>query len=143
MTRDPKEMIQECCTILDPLLKQQGFQLASVDSGQGSGGPYARAEYQNADRRLEFHYRFSLGLVTYHFGSETISHESYMRAVLGQVGGNKYPGFSDDPREPFLDLKYDLEHYASAFLTGDKQEFEKSLKLAREFESRPGIAKVP
>ena len=143
MANDPLKKIKEGCTLLDPILNQHGFQLRSVESGKGSGGCFARAEYQNGDRTLELHYRFSLGLVTYHFGKMSLPHQIYMRVNLGTGGGNRYPGFSDTPLDSFLDLKHDLEHSAGAFLTGDRPEFDRCTKLAREFEALSGIARLP
>jgi hypothetical protein len=143
MAHDPLKYLKEGCTLLNPILNPHGFRLRSVESGKGSGGYFARAEYQNEDRKLELHYRFSLGLVAYHFGETSLPHESYMRAILGKAGGNRYPGFPDNPRDSFLDLKYDLEHYADGFLTGNGPEFERCAKLAREFEALSGIARLP
>jgi hypothetical protein len=142
MADDPLEKLKEGCSLLDPILNLHGFRLLPMETGRGSGGHFARADYQNGDRRLELHYRFSLGLVTYHFGRTSLQHESYMKVILGKAGGNKYPGFPDNPRDSFLDLEHDLGHYAGAFLTGDGSEFERCAKLASEFEELPGIAKL-
>ncbi len=87
----------------------------------------------NADRRLEIHYRFSLGLVTYHYGQKSMEHALYMRVLLGENGGNRYPGFSDDPFAAFHGLAYDLDHFASAFLNGDFKEFARCVVAAEEW----------
>jgi len=123
MKKTPAEYLGEGCAILDPLLNHFGFKFEFGGSGAGSGGPFAFGNYVSGDRRLELHYRSSLGLVTYHFADISLDHPSYMKAVLGTDGGNRYPGFSDEPLAPFEGLKSDLENYASAFLLGDKKQF--------------------
>jgi hypothetical protein len=88
------------------------------------------------------HYRNSLGLVTYHFGLLSLDHDSYMRAVLGPNGGNHYPGFSEEPLAPFEGLKFDLEHYATAFLLGEKEEFAGYVNIAKEWGSIRGFSRL-
>jgi hypothetical protein len=143
MEKTPLEVLREGCTILDPLMTAHGFLLENTLSGKGSGGRYAKAEYVNGRRQLEFHYRYSLGLVTYHFEKISIDHESYMRAVLGDKGGNRYPGFSDDPITPFRDLTYDLENFAGASLEDDFEEFGRCAEVAKERKKIPGFVRIP
>jgi hypothetical protein len=111
------------CKILDEVMNPHGFFLVEGLSGQSSGGNFASGEYVRDDRRIEIHFRFSLGLVTYRLGSLLLAHESYMRALLGKNGGNKYPGFSDDPLDGFRHLSYDLSHFCGDFLGGSGEEF--------------------
>jgi len=66
-----------------------------------------------------------------------------MPAILGTNGGNKYPGFSDDPLDGFRFLAYDLEHFASAFLQGSFKEFGKYIIAAEEWERTPRFARLP
>ena len=61
--------------------------------------------------------RFNLGLVRYHAGTESASHDYYMRE-LGVRKQCRYPGFSEDPKEAFLGLAHDLA-FADDFLTGN------------------------
>jgi hypothetical protein len=112
----PTESLRAGCEILDPVLMADGFVRRKIQFGQGSGGSFARTEYQRGDRRLELHFRYSLGLVTYHVAALSLSHEAYMRAVLGRRGANQYPGFSEDPLDGFRHLRHDLERYCVDFL---------------------------
>lgn len=67
-------------------------------------------------RRLELHVRVNLGLVRYHVGTESASHDYYMRGI-GVLERCHYLGFSEDPKEAFLGLAHDLA-FADDFLTG-------------------------
>ena len=117
--------------ILDPVMNRHGFQFVRGVSGTSSGGQFANGEYVKADRKLEIHFRDSLGLITYHIGTDQMRHEVYMRALLGKDGGNRYPGFSDDPIDAFRDLSADLGTYCSDFLEGDGEVFKRCLAEAR------------
>jgi len=88
------------------------------------------------------HFRYSLGLVTYHFGQASISHEALMKAILGSNGGNKYPCFSDDPADCFQGLAYDLENFAQIFLSGDSSEFNRYVAVAKKQSSSTGFARL-
>jgi len=143
MSDTPKEILAAGCRILDPLLHRYGFSYVEGPTGLGSGGHFASGTYVNGDRKLELHYRYSLGLVTYHFGTVSVRHESYMRAALGVNGGNKYPGFSDDPLDGFRCLAHDLENFAGAFLEGNEKKFDQLAKAAQEWERTLGFARIP
>src|ERR1700739_4426502 len=111
MKTAPIEILREGRTLLDPVMNRHGFSFEDGLAGASSGGAYASGSYVNGDRSLEIHFRFSLGLITYHFGRTSLDHESYMHALLGTNGGNKYPGFSEDPLDAFKGLAYDLENF--------------------------------
>jgi hypothetical protein len=143
MKNTPSGILREGRTALDPVLNSPGFSFKEHPEGQGSGGAYASGIYVNGNRTLEIHFRFSLGLVTYHFGEMSVDHESYMRAVLGSARGNRYPGFSDDPISGFENLAYDLENFASAFLRGNLKEFARYAAAAEEWKKTPGFARLP
>lgn len=91
---------------------------------------YASTEFIRGDRRLEIHFRHSLGLVTYHVGSVSLSHEDYMWSVIGKRWASHYPGFSQDPLDGFRDLRQDLEQYGAVFLSGTDSEFLKCANAA-------------
>jgi hypothetical protein len=129
--------------ILDEVLKPHGFTFVEGASGQSSGGNFASGEYVKGDRRLEIHFRSSLGLVTYHMGSLSLTHDDYMRALLGRGGGNKYPGFSADPLDGFRHLNYDLSHFCGDFLHGSEEEFERCVVKAKEQERVKGFKALP
>lgn len=125
--------------ILDEVMNPHGFFLVEGTSGKSSGGNFASGEYVRGNRRLEIHFRHSLGLVTYHMGDLSLTHESYMRVLLGKNGGNKYPGFSDDPLDGFRHLSYDLSHFCGDFLEGSGEGFERCVVKAKEQEKITGF----
>ncbi|HYJ78852.1 MAG TPA: hypothetical protein VEW03_04595 [Longimicrobiaceae bacterium] len=122
---NPTQALQAGCEILDAVLPPHGFTRLPIESGRSSGGDFARTEYLRGNRRLELHFRGSLGLVAYHVGAVALPHERYMRAVLGRRGANQYPGFSADPLDGFRHLRHDLERYCTEFLNGSDEAFER------------------
>ena len=143
MKKRPREMLLEGRHAIDPVLARHGFTFHQGSSGASSGGPSVNGWYVNGNRKLELHYRFSLGLVTYHFEKASLDHTSYMRVLLGDKGGNKYPGFSDHPLAAFESLAYDLEHFAAAFLEGNFDEFARVVAVAEEWNKISGFARLP
>ena len=141
--KEPREILLDGRAILDPVLHQHGFRFEYGGEGSGSGGPFAFGSYLNQDRKLEIHFRHSLGLVTYHFGEASIDHEAFMRVLLGKNGGNRYPGFSDDPLAGFHDLAYDLQTFADCFLNGDSEQFMECFAAAENLKRTPGLARLP
>ena len=73
--------------LLDELLAPHGFRFEFRGADRGSGGEFAWGEYVRGERRLELHFRYSLGLVAYRVGGLWIAHEPYLRAlgVPGEV----------------------------------------------------------
>jgi hypothetical protein len=111
----PKDVLLDGAKILDPVLRPKGFRFQFREEAKGSGGNYAWGEFVREDRRIELHFRQTLGLVRYHLGNQSASHESYMRE-LGVLDQRRYPGFSDDPAAAFHDLAHDLS-WADDFLS--------------------------
>jgi hypothetical protein len=107
-------LLEGADTLAKVLPKDFNFQFHG--GGKSSGGNYAWGEFVRGDRKLEIHVRGNLGLVRYHVGAESASHESYMRE-LGVRERCHYPGFSEDPRDAFQGLAHDLA-FADDFLTG-------------------------
>ena len=62
ITVDPKEALFEGVKIIGPLLASKGFTFHFRDEGSGSGGKFVWGEFARKDRRLELHFRHSLGL---------------------------------------------------------------------------------
>jgi hypothetical protein len=133
------ETFRAGCEILDAVMKPHGFTFVKGASGRSSGGNYASGEYVKGDRRLEIHLRYSLGLVTYQIGCLTLTHDAYMRALLGRGGGNKYPGFSNDPLDGFRHLGHDLTQFCGDFLSGSGEEFKRCVAKAQEQEKIKGF----
>jgi hypothetical protein len=78
-----EEALLQGSELLKPLFAKHGFDYLPLGKGESSGGRFASAEFRKGDRRFKLHVRFSLGMVTYHLGSESISHQEYMCSVLG------------------------------------------------------------
>ena len=130
----PSECLDAGRKILRPVFLTHFFVFVGSSTGSSSGGAFAGGAYVRWRRRFEFHFRHSLGLVTYRIGKVSLSHEDYMWALLGDHGGNRYPDFSNDPLQQFRDLRYDLENYCHDFLGGSGKEF---LDCARRASRRP------
>ncbi len=130
---DPKARLLEGVAILDPVMRPCGFAFTLEKAGIGSGGPFASGKYQKADRSLKLHFRYSLGLVTYHVGVNTLNHQLYMR-LLGADAAKLYPGFSGDPDSEFRGLAHDISSFATDFLSGSGQQF---ALLAQEYCAHP------
>ena len=138
----PKEAIEKGCAILGPVLVPHGFTCVLGASGASSGGSFAQATYARGDRKLELHFRHSLGLVTYHVGQLSLAHEAYMEALLGQRGASHYPGFSDDPLDGFRHLRQDLEAYCGDFIEGPGDQFRACVKKAKGLQSVRGFQRL-
>jgi hypothetical protein len=114
--KDSKEMLIGGSMVIQQSLGPLGFQFHFRAEGKGSGGEFAWGEFIRGDRRLELHFRFSLGLVRYYVADKSSSHEAYMQE-LGVREKCRYPGFSEDPAVAFHGLAHDLV-FAEDFLTG-------------------------
>jgi len=113
----PKDVLLAGTEVLDVALGPAGFTFEFRGEGRGSGGHFAWGEYVRDGRRVELHFRASLGLVRYHVFDHSALHEAYMRA-LGVWNQCRYPGFSDNPLDAFVHLAADFRH-AGDFLQGD------------------------
>ena len=101
MTMNPRELLDRGVVELAEVLGPAGFTFVALDEDDGSGDASASGEFRRGDCRLELRVRRSLGLVRYHFGDQTLSHEDFVRGVRALDGISaeaEYPGFSDDPR---------------------------------------------
>jgi hypothetical protein len=126
---EKRDLLVRGASILRPLLESHGFTFVVFAEGRGSGGSYAAGRFTRGDQCLEFHFRHTLGMVSYHWGDDTITHDQYMRS-LGLKG--QYPGFSDDPLDGFRHLRIDLQAL-TGFLEGTDQEgFKEACCQARE-----------
>jgi len=130
MQPDVSEILKAGVAILDDLMRSYGFVYASTSAGVGSGGSFSGGELRRADRRLELHFRYSLGLVTYHLGPAALSHEDYMWSVLGKRSASHYPGFSSNPMDGFRHLLLDLDQCGSDFLGGADSDFMRHVERA-------------
>jgi hypothetical protein len=122
MKNEATEQLLAGRKLIDPIMAASGFVWEPLFAGQSSGGISDSGRYVKGDRNLELHFRWSLGMVTYHIARESLSHEEYMRQVAPR-GGAQYPGFSEDPLDAFKDLAHDLRLYAQDFLSGSGVDF--------------------
>ena len=112
----PKDILLEGVQLLERVLAPKGFAFRFGGEGRGSGGEFAFGDFVCGEKRLELHFRHSLGLVRYCIGNQSASHEAYMRE-LGIWGQCHCQGFSDDPLNGFRGLAHDLS-FAEDFLSG-------------------------
>lgn len=127
------ETLTQHAKLLEPLLVSHGFGFKIAATGKGSGGYFAAGEFTRGDRRLELHFRYSLGIVTYHLGPSSMDHAEYMRSVLGKQYASHYPGFSSDPLDAFRDLLRDLEEHCGEFLEGSDDLLRNRIEAASKF----------
>jgi len=140
--QDRREILQRGADILASVFIPHGFQFGIVSSGSSSGGAFAQGEFVRGDRRIELHFRFSLGLVAYHIGSFSLAHSDYMRALLGRPCGTHYPGFSDEPLVQFEALRQDLVEHCSDFFAGTGDQFRQCVERHRHYESLSPLQKM-
>jgi hypothetical protein len=140
MNSKAEDILRQGARLLEPLFSKHGFAFAFLNKGNSSGGPFASAEFVRGNRRCEFHFRYSLGVVTYHLGSEWIPHEEYMCSVLGRPNASRYPGFSESPLDAFCHLRDDLQDYGRDFLEGTDETFSLRIEDGRSrWASRPKL----
>ena len=129
MVNRVSRLFGEGCRLIEPIMDANGFHWEAGRSGTASGGSFASGQYVKDDRRLELHFRRSLGLVIYHIGAVSLSHDAYMRHVAGCTRAH-YPGFSSDPLDGFVHLAHDLRNFGADFLSGSGQAFQKAKQRA-------------
>jgi hypothetical protein len=134
-------ILENGCKLIDPIMKATGFRWEAGPAGTSSGGYFASGQYVKGNRKLELHFRHSLGLVTYHIVDVSLSHEDYMLHVAGKSKA-QYPGFSSEPLDAFKHLASDLSNFASDFLSGSGEEFKKAKERAEERNKLSGFKKI-
>lgn len=119
----PADLLRAGVAILAPALEAHGFAYFEATHGKASGGLFASGEFKRGDRNLELHFRYSLGLVAYHVGAKTLTHEEYMWSMIGRKHASRYPGFPENPLGGFRNLRLDIEEYGADFLAGSDADF--------------------
>jgi hypothetical protein len=135
------QILKEGRRFIDPIMETNGFQWQPGLAGKSTGGYSDSGQYVKDNRRLELHFRHSLGLVNYHIAEISLSHEDYMLHVAGKEK-YEYPGFSSDPLDGFRHLARDLENYASDFLSGPGEDFRKAKQRAEERSKLSGFKRI-
>jgi hypothetical protein len=139
----PTALLERGVAELAPVLGPAGFEFIQSDEGVDARGPFASGEFLRGDRRLELHVRSSLGLVRYHFGDESLSHEDLVRGVRALEGiseEGQYPGFSTDPMAGFRHLRHDLDRFGAIFLRGGAKAFRALKKWVNKHGKKSGFA---
>jgi hypothetical protein len=128
--------------IVGAVIEPHGFLWVPGNSGVGHPGDFAGGSFVRDNRRLELHFRWSLGLVRYHVGAIVISHEQLIR-YSGHAMEAQYPGFSSDPLDAFRHLAHDLQNYATNFIEGDGSTIVAAEKAANEHPLVSGFGRLP
>lgn len=143
---NPVDVLRDGAGELAAILDQHGFQFVETDSGRGSGGPFAAGEFRRDDRRLELHFRYSLGLVAYHVGTDSLDHADLIRSVSASEAiqeSPRYPGFSEDPLDGFRHLRADLVRFGAVFTHGSSSDFAVLAAWVRQNPVPRGLAALP
>ena len=130
---NPKEELLNGVKVLEPILQPYGFKFVLEVEGPSSGGNSAGGAFVAGNKRLELHFRYSLGWVSYQIGAHKINHVDYITA---QGGKGRYPGFSKKPIDAFRNLADDLRKYGALFFNKETAPFE---DLAKELKANPPI----
>jgi len=140
------KIIKEGSEILKSILESNGFAFSIDSEGSGSGGQFASASWSKGTRKLEYHFRYSLGLVTYHFENKCIEHEFLIWAFSGRKKVSNYPGYPKSELDGFENLNKDLNEYCSVFLSGSydelKEKFEKAEELKKYWATLSPLKRV-
>lgn len=131
--KSPQDILMAGAKILAPVLEPHEFIFELETRGKGSAGWFASGSFRRSDRRLELHFRYFLGLVSYHIDQSSLDHETYMR-FLGVYGTNQYPDFPQEPLESFHHLAKDIQDYCQDFICGDGQKFH---TFGKQFSNSP------
>jgi len=118
MQSDVLKMMSDGAEYMKAALEPFGFKFRILKTGNSSGGKFCEAKFTRDNRRIELHFRWSLGLVRYHYGNINASHESYIEA-LGMQNKSQFPGFYEDELEGFQKLAQDIDLIRSDFIEGD------------------------
>ena len=138
----PGDLLERGIVELGGVLGPAGFEFIRTEEA-GSDGAFASGEFWRGDRRLELQVRSSLGLVRYHFGEESLSHEELVRGVraLERITEEaEYPGFSTDPMAGFRHLRHDLDRFGAVFLRGGAKAFRALKKWVDKHPKKSGLA---
>jgi hypothetical protein len=139
----PTALLERGVAELAGVLGPAGFEFIQSDEGVDARGPFASGEFLRGDRRLELQVRSSLGLVRYHFGDESLSHEDLVRGVRALEGiseEGQYPGFSTDPMAGFRHVRHDLDRFGAVFLRGGAKAFRALKKWVNKHGKKSGFA---
>ena len=126
------DILREGSEILKPFMGKHGFDFSVDGEGSSSGGNFSSGSWTKDNRKLAFHYRHSLGLVTYSVDDRVIEHEFFVWAICGEKKQAKFPGASEGELDGFRRLLDDLNQYCSVFLSGSDEELLNMIQKAED-----------
>jgi hypothetical protein len=141
-TTDVSSTLDAGSEIIYLVVAPHGFRWETMPTHRGHPGDSAGGFFIRDNRRLELHFRWSLGLVIYRLGELALSHDAYMRNT-GHKADAHYPGFSSDPLDAFRHLAYDLAHFCSDFLSGSGSAFRTACDLEKSSRPVTGFGALP
>jgi hypothetical protein len=124
------DILRDGSEILKPVMNRHGFSFSIDGEGSSSGGNFAFGSWIKKDRKLEYSFPFSLGLVEFSLSTKAIEHEFFLWALSGEKHKAKYPGPSEDPLDGFRRLLDDLNQFCAVFLTGSDLELTYAIRKA-------------
>lgn len=141
----PEQHLLDGVKILSTYLEPLGFHFKLTGTGQSSGGHFAYGQFVCGDREIELHFRWSLGFVSYKAGNTVLGHEDYIN-LLDKHGQNKYPNFSDEPKDAFKCLKSDFENLLNDFAENNAVQFrlkgpEKAIEIEKQQEIKTTLTR--
>ena len=119
--------------ILEPFLRQYGFEFDNFENGKGSGGQFTIATYINGHKRFIIGYRYSIGELGYQFENIKVGHTFYLDH-LGLADKKQFPDFqSDDKLNSFRHILHDLYFLVDDFFVGPCSKLIEASKLQEKF----------
>lgn len=105
--------------IIEPFLKEYGFELDEYEIKKKTEGHYALATYTNKSKKFIIDYQFSIGQVLYQYDSSIASHPFYLNN-LGFEDKKLHKGFiSIVQLEEFNHILHDFEYLTDDFFKGE------------------------
>ena len=111
--------------IIEPFLFHYGFKLDNMKTQQASGGQFTNATYINGKKKFIIGYRYSVGLLDYHFDNSVVMHNFYLDG-LGYADKMQYPNFQNENLQTsFRHILADFEYLKDDFFVGQCVELKK------------------
>lgn len=79
---EPAKLMTEGNQLIAAVLEPAGFQPNPIESGVGSGGPFATTRWTRGDQAIELSFRTSVGIVFYRWGAEVYDDLAELLAPL-------------------------------------------------------------
>ena len=105
--------------ILEPFLKEYGFELDEYDIEKNAEGHFTSVAYRNERKKLIIDYRFDIGQVLYQYDNSVVSHPFYLDNLGFADKKHKKDFLSDHNLEVFNDILHDFEYLVDDFFKGE------------------------